>query len=1184
VNGPRAIAVVSLLLVAVTALAVAVALLAARGRVRNRSALASPLTFALLALAGGGAVGALALATSSDTDGVAAALLGLVAAGSLLRVVLLQREHVALVGGASSVEDARAAARTTLRALAASARLAERLEAVGDPAEVEGHLLEAAHRAIGDSGDVSRVGPSAAQPAASSLDVRCDLGTPGVLRVEFHTPPTRQLHDGVATIMRTLAAEAMLGYERAAARGVAGLAALRDAVVQELDRKLAAADDVFGAAHIAAQAAGTHLGAAWAELHGTGAAPLAFTLDGAVGHDDANVLHESLGQGRGELVLGLRATPAPTDATLAEAIASSLGRALELLSSRATATSRRTRQLALSRAATALSSGDAAVRTVLTAALDALRGDLACAYLVRGGVPVAIEVVGGERVDRCDGAASQAIATGRPVVDGDGRFLDGAAPDGMHAAVAAPIPGAATARGALSVLYREPPAMSEGDGGDLAAFAHLAALVIDRVQLERELERRERLRSGFVEIAEGLAGPREPHETYVALADAAARALRSQAAVVVVQRDGVLHAEGASPAAPSLVGEDGAAGALLELAARDGRVVLCTDARSDRRIPPEHRRRMVEAGQLSAICVPIAYAGGDGRAVLGAVWATPRGAADDELELARHLATAASAAIERAEVLAAERRARARAQELQRIGGLMASSLDAPAVLREIVSQAALLLHADSCALRLVEGDRLVVRAVQGAAAELLTGEETTLSGGPTGEVLARRTPLAIADMAADDRFLPDDPLLRADFRAYLGAPILSPSGDLRGALVLYDRRRRLWRPDEIEALEAFANSATVALQNALLYQAVAQEKEKSEAIIASIADGIVVVDTDGRIEMWNRAAAAMTGVPSRSALRRTLRDVLRSELGDADDRAGRVLLDAERGGNAIEVHLARGERELWLSARAAQLRDPVEDRVGTVYALRDVSEDRQLEMLKSDFVATVSHELRTPLTSIYGFAQTMLRDDIAFPDEDRQTFLSYIASEAERLTRLVDGLLSVTRLEAGAMELDLQELDVREILRETVEREAGRASGAHKLDLNLPASPLLVAADRDKLRQIVLNLVDNAIKYSPDGGTVTVSAQRRLDSVEVRVQDEGIGISAADQRNLFRKFFRADARMTRGIRGIGLGLYLTRGFVAAMGGRIRVESQQGKGSTFIFDLPLRRSSGDGRRAKAKAA
>ena len=112
-----------------------------------------------------------------------------------------------------------------------------------------------------------------------------------------------------------------------------------------------------------------------------------------------------------------------------------------------------------------------------------------------------------------------------------------------------------------------------------------------------------------------------------------------------------------------------------------------------------------------------------------------------------------------------------------------------------------------------------------------------------------------------------------------------------------------------------------------------------------------------------------------------------------------------------------------------------------------------------------------------------------------------------------------------------------------------------------------------------MLNLVDNAIKYSPDGGTIDVTATRQLDMVEIRVRDHGIGISAADQRNLFRKFFRADARMTRGIRGIGLGLYLTRGFVTAMGGRIRVESEAGKGSTFIVDLPLRRSSGGGVRA-----
>ena len=232
--------------------------------------------------------------------------------------------------------------------------------------------------------------------------------------------------------------------------------------------------------------------------------------------------------------------------------------------------------------------------------------------------------------------------------------------------------------------------------------------------------------------------------------------------------------------------------------------------------------------------------------MLGVVWPEAHAASDDDLDLARHLGTAAAAAIDRAETLSSERQARARAQELQRIGGLMASNLDAAAVLREIVSQAALLLNADACALRLVEGDRLVVRAVQGEAAELLAGEQAPLTGGPTGEVLARRTPVAVADMAADGRFLPDDPLVQAGFAAYLGAPILSPTATCTACWRCSTAAGGVWQPDELEALEAFANSASVALRNALLYERVAQEKDKSEAIIGSIADAIVVVDADG--------------------------------------------------------------------------------------------------------------------------------------------------------------------------------------------------------------------------------------------------------------------------------------------------------------------------------------------------
>jgi two-component system phosphate regulon sensor histidine kinase PhoR len=214
-----------------------------------------------------------------------------------------------------------------------------------------------------------------------------------------------------------------------------------------------------------------------------------------------------------------------------------------------------------------------------------------------------------------------------------------------------------------------------------------------------------------------------------------------------------------------------------------------------------------------------------------------------------------------------------------------------------------------------------------------------------------------------------------------------------------------------------------------------------------------------------------------------------------------------------------------------------------------------------------VSHELRTPLTSIYGFAETLLREDASFGDEDRASFVRYIASEAERLNRLVDGLLSAARLETGAVGLQLAPVDVADVARDVAVWFGGR-SEVHKLSLVLPPGGALAQADADRVRQVLINLIDNAIKYSPAGGTVSLRVRKRRRVVEMRVSDEGIGISERDQRNLFQKFFRVDAGMSSGIRGIGLGLYLVRGFVTAMGGRIWVESEEGKGSTFVVELP----------------
>jgi signal transduction histidine kinase len=238
----------------------------------------------------------------------------------------------------------------------------------------------------------------------------------------------------------------------------------------------------------------------------------------------------------------------------------------------------------------------------------------------------------------------------------------------------------------------------------------------------------------------------------------------------------------------------------------------------------------------------------------------------------------------------------------------------------------------------------------------------------------------------------------------------------------------------------------------------------------------------------------------------------------------------------------------------------------GRVFAVRDVSSERVVEQMKSDFVATVSHELRTPLTSIYGFAETLMRADVEFSAAERETFLGYIASESERLINIVDDLLSVARLETGTLRLHIEPVDLGAIVGEVVARAQEHAE-RWEFELDVPAGGVVVDADREKLSQVLLSLVDNAIKFSPQGGRIAISARRRPESAEIRVSDQGVGIPRADQQRIFSKFYRAEGTGP-GVQGTGLGLFLARGLLVAMGGRIWVESKEGQGSTFVFELP----------------
>jgi PAS domain S-box-containing protein len=732
--------------------------------------------------------------------------------------------------------------------------------------------------------------------------------------------------------------------------------------------------------------------------------------------------------------------------------------------------------------------------------------------------------------------------------------------EGFASAIAAPMTWSGERRGVLGVATRNPDRQfGKLESNLLETFAGLASLAVRNAASFEQSVRQARVQRGFYGIASALAEPLSQAATLDAVAHAANEALGGSFAAVLMP-----GARGLELAASHELPEDLARSfvegvpepaSVLTQAARERRLLSASSLDDDDRFGSEWRQL---AGARSLLAIPVDPPRREEGGLVVVFFGEQRSFSDDDLELGRRLAGAARGGLERSELYESERTSRALSQQLARMGGLLATELDPAAILDEVADQAPALLGADACAIQLVEGDELVVGAVGGKTAPSAVGWRVPATARPAGDVVQARVPVALSDATEDGRLLVDDPVLAAGHSGYLGVPLVGLEGGFQGVLAVYSQRPRVWREEEIEALAALAGNASAVLSNAELYQRVAMERERSYAILANIADGIVAVDREGKVVLWNQSAEQITGVPSAAALGRTPLEVLQRELASDEERShGERLVSVQRGGE-----------EAWLSLTEAVMRDPVGAVSGRIYAFRDVSSERIVEQMKSDFVSTVSHELRAPLTSIYGFAETLLRRDVLFGEPERQTFLGYIASEAQRLTSIVDTLLGVARLEAGDLQVELVPTDLRAVVSEVVTsvRQTSDVNG-HKFVLHLPEEPLAASADREKLSQILTNLLDNAVKFSPGGGTVTVEAHRRSGHVEVRIVDEGQGIPEAERERIFSKFHRAES--SRGSGGAGLGLFIARGLVSAMGGRIWVDSVEGGGSSFAFELPL---------------
>jgi len=393
--------------------------------------------------------------------------------------------------------------------------------------------------------------------------------------------------------------------------------------------------------------------------------------------------------------------------------------------------------------------------------------------------------------------------------------------------------------------------------------------------------------------------------------------------------------------------------------------------------------------------------------------------------------------------------------------------------------------------------------------------------------------------------------------------------GEVVGVVQLMHETAR-YDDEQLELAEGLVSLMAAAVRNARLHEeaqseaaararaeAMAAAREQAARVLEAVGDGVILVDPNGALRFWNRAAELVTGRSRDDVVGRQAGEVLTDwqkvaaeiPISDEPELASPVTLPVEVDGS-----------ELWLSFMA--VRSPN----GIVYTFRDLTGDRGLEAAKSDFIATLSHELRTPMTAVLGAAKTLLRDDIALSPERRQQLLEMIGAQGTRLTQITEEVLLANRLDRGDLRIDSERVDLSQLVSHAVE--TMRHDAPESISLSAANGAAEAIGDRDRIEQVLVNLIDNAVKYSPDGGKVVVSTVPAAASVRVEVADQGIGIAPAEQEAVFEKFYRGDPQHRAVPGGTGLGLYICRELVQRMGGTIGVRSRAGEGSTFWFDLP----------------
>jgi PAS domain S-box-containing protein len=331
-----------------------------------------------------------------------------------------------------------------------------------------------------------------------------------------------------------------------------------------------------------------------------------------------------------------------------------------------------------------------------------------------------------------------------------------------------------------------------------------------------------------------------------------------------------------------------------------------------------------------------------------------------------------------------------------------------------------------------------------------------------------------------------------------------------------------------------------------------AEQEANAARALAHVSDAVMLIDDGGRVRSWNEGAEQLFGLSAAEAIGRRAETVVPDYV---------ELVDGGRHRDAFVPVRVAGD-ELWAAPALSTFEG------GSVLTIRDVTTRYLLERARADFVTTASHELRTPLTTIYGGVRTLLGRADELKDDQRLRLLRMIEQESGHLALIVDQLLVTAQLDRGTLTTSETSCDLRALCESVIEAAEARDPGRATLVLDAPDDLGPVICDELLVRQVVVNLVENALKYSPDGGRIEIALSADGDAVRIAVRDEGLGIPFSEQERIFEKFYRLDAEMTRGVGGSGLGLYISREIVTQLGGALTVESAPGTGSTFTVTLP----------------